>query len=478
MRTNKKVKQPTLRTFEGTKAGRIGDAKALRRAVASCLLWEDQFYESGALISERLKQLTLAVHPEDAGAIAVDAREVYKLRHAPLWVARWLASGDQHQRDVCAQLLPLIIQRPDEIAEFMALYWKEGKTPIAACVKRGLAAAFTNFNEYQLAKYDRPGAIRLRDVLFMVHAKPARTDVADKALPPLEKGRYRRGQVFRHTDDVLTRLVGDDGNKLAIPGTWENELSAGKDKKEVWEALLQQQKLGALALLRNLRNMQAVKVDEGLIREALQAMKTEWVLPFRFITAARYAPRLEKELEAAMLRCLADQPRLAGRTALIVDTSPSMWMMQVSARSELDRFEAAAALAILCREVCEDVRIYWFNNKAGEVPARSGFALRDVLASTKGDASCGSLATKLAAKDGYDRIIVLTDGQWHPESVGFGWGREQDAVEVAGKPLTDKAYMLNVASQRNAVGDKQHWHLIEGWSEAVLEFIRAEELVG
>jgi len=47
-----------------------------------------------------------------------------------------------------------VIQRADELGEFVALYWKEKKQPLSAGVKRGLARAFMKFDAYQLA-YDR-----------------------------------------------------------------------------------------------------------------------------------------------------------------------------------------------------------------------------------------------------------------------------------------------------------------------------------
>jgi len=45
-------------------------------------------------------------------------------------------------------------------------------------VKKGLATAFPKFDEYQLAKYDRGGPIKLRDVLFLSHAKPRNAEQA------------------------------------------------------------------------------------------------------------------------------------------------------------------------------------------------------------------------------------------------------------------------------------------------------------
>ena len=440
---------PRATTFEGTPAKRLTDAQALRRALVSCLLWEDQFYEDGEAIADRIKRLTLAVEPTVAANLAIEARNQFKLRHAPLWVARWLASGTAAQKGVVAPLLAQIIQRPDELTEFLALYWKDGKTPLAASVKRGLAVAFQKFNAYSLAKYNRDDAIKLRDVLFLVHAKP------------------------KDEEQAATWKLLVEG-KLPAPDTWEVQLSAGADKKATWTRLMTEGKLGALALLRNLRNMQEAKVDESVIRAALNVCDTERVLPFRFVGAARFAPRLEPELEQAMYRCVAGQPKLGGRTALIVDTSPSMWMANVSGKSQMTRFDAAAALAVLCREVCDNVAVYAFNERAYEVPARRGFALRDALAQTKGNASCGGLAVALANERGYDRVIVLTDGQWHYSRSGNVVDSEGDAHIVSPAPLTDKAYLVNVAAARNAVGSAK-WQMLDGWSEAILDYIVASE---
>jgi 60 kDa SS-A/Ro ribonucleoprotein len=44
--------------------------------------------------------------------------------------------------------LERVIQRPDELTEFLAIYWKDGRQPLSAQVKKGLARAFRKFNEY------------------------------------------------------------------------------------------------------------------------------------------------------------------------------------------------------------------------------------------------------------------------------------------------------------------------------------------
>src|ERR1700732_4930461 len=159
------------RTHEGAPARNISPQLQLRRSVLACLLWESQFYEDGVEIAGRIAELAPKVAAEKVAALAIEGRERMKLRHAPLLLVREMARHKTH-RALVSETLAQIIQRADELAEFVAIYWKDGRTPLSGQVKKGLASAFPKFDEYQLAKYDRGGAIRLRDVLFLCHAKP------------------------------------------------------------------------------------------------------------------------------------------------------------------------------------------------------------------------------------------------------------------------------------------------------------------
>lgn len=421
------------RTQEGGPAKRISPELALRRSMLACLLWESQFYEDGVAIAGRIAELVPKVAPESVAALAVEAREQMKLRHAPLLLVREMARHKTH-RALVAETLSRVVQRADELAEFVAIYWSAGKAPLSAQVKKGLAAAFTKFDEYALAKYNRPGPVKLRDVLFLSHAKPL-----DAAQAELWK-----------------RLV---EGKLDTPDTWEVALSGGADKREAWERLLRERKLGALALLRNLRNMKEAQVSERLVLDGLRTLNAARVLPFRFIAAARHAPQWEPELEQAMLRSVAEQPKLAGKTVLLVDVSGSM-DEPLSARSEMKRTDAAYGLAILLREIAEKVDVFTFSDNLVQVPARRGFALRDALERSQphGSTYLGRALDELSG--GYDRLIVITDEQAHD--------RVRDPKGAG--------YMINVASYKNGVGYGK-WTHIDGWSESVIEYIRAVEPV-
>src|SRR5690606_15580769 len=120
--------------------------------------WEDTFYEDGQSIADRIAMGVQAVPQEVAASIAIEAREQMHLRHAPLWIVREMA---RRGGSVVGDTLARVIQRADELSEFVAMYWKDGREPLSKQVKRGLAEAFGKFDEYQLAKYDRAKAVRL-----------------------------------------------------------------------------------------------------------------------------------------------------------------------------------------------------------------------------------------------------------------------------------------------------------------------------
>jgi hypothetical protein len=421
------------RTHEGAPARHISPELQLRRSVLACLLWESQFYEDGVEIAGRIAELVPKVAAEKVAALAIEAREQMKLRHAPLLLVREMARHKTHRAPV-SETLARVIQRADELAESVAIYWKDGRVPLSGQVKKGLAAAFPKFDEYQLAKYDRGGPIKLRDVLFLSHAKPRDTAQAG----------------------VWKKLI---WGRLTAPDTWEVALSSGAYKREAWERLLREQKLGALALLRNLRNMHEAGVDESLVLAALREMSTARVLPFRFLAAARHAPHWEEALEQAMLKCVAGTEKLPGKTIVLVDVSGSM-TAPLSRRSEMLRTDAAYGLAVLLREIGEKVSVFSFSNDLVEVPARRGFALRDAIDASQqhGATYLGKAVEKLNQNEKYDRLIVITDEQAHdtvPGPKGTG-------------------YVISVASYKNGVGYGK-WMHIDGWSESVIEYIRALE---
>ena len=421
----------TVANFEGVPAVHLNTEQKLRRSVLSCLLWEDEFYEDGQAIADRIAALSADVDSTVVAALAIEARENSKLRHAPLMLLCALARTGAGT-SLVSQTIVRVIQRADELTEFLTLYWRGGRKPLSKQMKKGLAAAFAKFDAYQLAKYDRDGPVKLRDVLFLVHAKPK-----DEAQAALWK------QVAERS--------------LPSPDTWEVALSGGADKRESFERLLADRKLGYLALLRNLRNMDQAGVDEALVKEAILARRgAERILPFRYVAAARAAPRFEPWLDQALAEAVLEGPVLEGRTIILVDVSGSM-AARLSAKSDLTRMDAAATLASV---VPGDVRIFSFSNEVVEVPPRRGMAGVDAV--IRSQPSQGTLLGKAVTHVNalpHERLVVVTDEQSH---------------EPVPDPKAAKAYMVNVASARNGVGYGR-WIHVDGFSEAVLGFIREHE---
>lgn len=439
MRLNTAQAIPKIYTHEGAVAKRITPTQELRRSVLSCLLWESEFYESGEDIAARILRLASEVPVERVKSLAVEARSDFHLRHVPLMLLCALA---KRNAPGLAHTIADTIQRPDEMTELLAIWAKVNgvgpdrvRTTITAQMKKGLALAFGRFNEYSLAKYDRDGPIKLRDVIRLVHPKPADADRA--AL----YGRVNR-------------------RELVAPDTWEVALSGGADKKEAFTRLLSEGSLGYLALLRNLRNMTQAGVNDALIRDAIIARKgASRVLPFRYVAAARACPQMEPALDQAMCEAISEAPRLSGRTIVMVDISPSM-NVAISAKSDLTRMVAAATLSSM---IVGDLRVFSFSNDLVEVPPRRGMAGVDAV--IRSQPSNGTLLGKALHRVNampHDRLIVITDEQ------------SQDPVP---DPVARHAYMINVASAKNGVGYGR-WTHIDGFSESVLRFIGEAEREG
>mgnify|MGYP002526441070 CR=1 FL=1 len=215
---------------------------------------EDKFYESGEDRVRRIADLVRKVQPEFVAQLAIYAREAMHLRSVPLLLLVELAQC--HRGDaLVSRAVSRTVQRADEITELLMCYqWRTGKkdlTGLSCQLRKGLAEAFNNFDEYQFAKYNRKDRkVTLRDAMLLVHPKPK-----DE----------RQKEVFRKILD----------DTLETPYTWEVELSkTGKQrfssdeerdeaKRATWQQLIGSGRLGYMAMLRNLRNMANLCIDDA-----------------------------------------------------------------------------------------------------------------------------------------------------------------------------------------------------------------------
>lgn len=421
----------TARTYEGARSPRTTNKIKLARLVLSSMLFEDTFYVDGVAHYEVVKALVPTVPVEFVENLAISARNHYNLRHIPLVLVRELARAGKLK----ASVLEAVIQRPDEMGEFLAHYWKEGKQPLSHQVRKGLAAAFCKFNEYQLAKWDKNSAtISVRDIMFLTHPKP----------------------VGEEQEALFKRVA---NNKLVTPDTWEVALSGGADKRDTFMRLINESKLGAMAFIRNLRNMVQSNVPEDLITQYGERLSVDKVLPYRFIAAAKEAPEFEGLLERMMFAACVNRPNIYGKTVILVDVSGSM-DSPMSSKSSMTYLDAASAVAVICREICPSVVTYTFSDECVCVPNRRGMAYADAI--TLSQPHSGTLLDRAIRKINsivdYDRIIVITDEQSYDEP--------SDPKGIG--------YIINIASYQNGIGNSK-WTTINGFSGAVLDYIQAYE---
>jgi 60 kDa SS-A/Ro ribonucleoprotein len=432
------------------------------------MLWEDTFYESGEDIAKRIQRLAAIVPPHDLAALAIEARQQFHLRHVPLLLLLELAKTGRGIPGLTRNTVEAVVSRADEMAELLAMYWRDGKKPVPNGLLRGLRQAALKFDTYQLNKWDRDGSVKLRDVVFVSHINFPDVErsqlianlVNRESFPEITKGGYR----------VQANLGLSGEPRYPSPETWEALIAAaGSNKaarKDIWTDLLKRNLnrehggMGYMAILRNLSNFQKDGVNCQLVEAAIEArVGASRVLPFRFIQAAKVAPLFFRSLDMALKAAIASQDGLSGTTALCVDCSGSM-QSPVSGKSQVSRFEAAAALAGC---VNGRTRLIAFGESAKEIMPIQGLGCVTALQNANvGYSTNAHLAVAIANQMNADRIILITDAQ---------------LTHVLQKPNAPNAYLINVAAYQNGVG-YERWTHIDGFSATTLDYIREIERLG
>ena len=436
----------------GMKAAKQDNISLLKRCVLANLLWENVAYIDGVSVATEIARLIPLCKAEDVYNLALEARLKQKLRHTPLFIAVHMLKYEEHKKFV-TDLLPKIITRADMITDFVALYAKENKgkiKPLASQAKRGLTECFKNFNEYQFAKYDRNAAVKLRDVLFLVHAKAP-------------EGK----------EELYSRIV---NRTLTVPDTWEVALSTGKDKKETWTRLIKDKKIGGLAMLRNIANMMKASVDKKDIELGLKSLNSSMLLPLDFWKSAKMNPEFSREIENAMLSSYTNLSKLPGKTLFIVDVSGSMGS-PTAGHSTFSRLDQACAMAMLAVNQCEESKVVITagsdgagTHKTQEIKyPKKGFDLISQL--TIDRLGGGGIFTRQCLEwcksefgEVFDRIIVFSDSQ------------DCDRFDRTPSPFGKYNYICDVSANTKGINFKGKWTAeISGWSEHFLTYIAAYE---
>ncbi|MEU9864387.1 TROVE domain-containing protein [Streptomyces sp. NPDC047971] len=449
--TRARTTSPVVST--GPARTRQGGAGVLREPKSELFLLavanfvtQQTFYESGEDRDDRFTALVrkLAVEdPEWTAALLGWLRGDAHMRTASLvgaaeYVKARLDAGVE-TGPTNRQVVASVLLRADEPGELLGYWTATYGRNIPKPVKRGVADAVRRlYSAKSLLKYDTDSkGFRFGDVLNLVHATPDpakawqgelfryaldRRHHPETAVPPASSRTLtaHRALMALPVEERRAVVVGPDGaRRLAEAGmTWEALAgwSQGPMDAAAWEAVIPS--MGAMALLRNLRNFdQAGVSDEVAARVAARISDPEAVagarqFPFRYLAAYRHAPSLRwaYPLEQALGHSLANVPALPGRTLILVDRSGSMWS-PLSDRSELNRADAAAVFGTAVAMRAADADLVEFGTGSAPVTYQAGESVLKVLGRF---GSLGGTDTTEAVRRhyrGHDRVLIVTDEQ-------------------------------------------------------------------
>lgn len=461
----------------------------------------DKYYESESTQMQKLFELMDKNDPVFIAKLAIYAREKMYLRTIPLVLAVELVkrySGD----NLVSQLLKRVIKRADEITETLAYYQvanhRQGQTKklnkLANQVKQGIRGVFESgrFDEYQYGKYNRDGEVKLRDALFLTHPKPQ--DKSQK--------------------DLFDKIV---NGTLEVPYTWETQLSdagqTGRSKKEVWEELIMSDRLGYMALLRNIRNFLKEDVSYDHINKVCDTIADRDMvlkskqLPFRFLSAYRslvapyqrwgsnplpefirnspYAGRLVEALEMAISYSVDNLPMFKGENVLVASDVSGSMMSPISPRSSINQFDIGALLCMIARAACENSVAGMFGNDFKTLDVGKSNILGNVneLYRREGEVGYSTHGYKViqyANKNPvFDRIMIFTDCQLYNDT---GYQRDSHIDEYwqkyRHKNLNAKLYLFDLAGYGNVPVRMldNNVYLIAGWSDKVFDILKRIEM--
>ena len=297
-----------IETFEGG----TGYKKSLESEWANTLfsyLYNDKFYETSEEAEKRYIDLTYQMiekyGPDFVGKASVFSRNELGMRSISALTAAILNSC---QWDSKRYFYANYFHRPDDVGEvFSAVKYLGFKNSHALI--RGAADYLSTLDEYKISKYQMKNhEYNMHDILNLTHAK---SEVIDK---------YQKGI-------------------LNSPDTWEVAISTAspEEKEYEWKRLVEEKKLGYLALIRNLRNiMNCSFATDSWVKEYLydqlvneQAIKKSLVFPYQIYTTWRVnvnysSAILDSALDEAFKLSVGNMPELSGNSLIVLDVSGSM----------------------------------------------------------------------------------------------------------------------------------------------------------
>lgn len=480
----------TIVNYENALAFPLTPEYELYAAVVTTSL-STSFYEKDTTRLDRIKKLVKKSNPEFVAKLAVYARNTMHLRSIPLVLVVELAkiySGDA----LISKMITNVIQRADEITELLAYYQLANErngvkklNRLSKQVQKGLALSFNKFDEYQFAKYNRSGVVTLKDALFLVH--PKAKDQDQQAL--------------------FDKIVNDS---LQIPYTWETELSqlgqvkyANEAEKQraftqKWEELIDSNKIGYMALMRNLRNILEANVSGSHIEKVSHYLTNENAvmhskqLPFRFLAAYRelkavnskYTSLVLDALERAVMISASNIKGFDIHTSVVIACDVSGSMQQpISPKSKILLYDIGLMLGMLMQSQCKNVVSGMFGDtwKKINMPKRSVLSNVNEYYRREGEVGYSTngylvIEDLIRQNERVDKVMLFTDVQlWNSNQTNHSFANSWNRYKAIAPQA--KLYLFDLAGYGQAPIsiEKNDVYLIAGWSDKVFDVLHALE---
>lgn len=450
------TKVPSTKTVN--KAGGIALKMSAEMELVHAVLvtfLEDKYYESGEDRKNRIISLIAMNKPQFVANLAVVARKEFHLRSVATLLLGELSKI--HRGD--SLVMETIVKATERVDDLTELASYVG-TPIPKQVKRGIRNSLFKFERYQLAKYKGEGKdISLVDLFNMVHPK------VQHATPEQAKA----------WKDLM------EGNLKSFD-TWEVELSAAKDdtaRKMALESLISENKMGYMALLRNLNNIVKYDVSEDIqaqviskLTDADEVAKSKQ-LPFRYYTAYTNVSgnkRFSNAIAMAMDLAVKNTPELSGKTLIALDESGSM---------SGDPITKGAVFCATLMKANPDADVILYSTNVREVQGGTLAPVVDIAEKIIKGHSGGGTNTSLvfqyaAAKiKRYDRIIIISDYEsWEDSNWRHVGGTQSTYNEYKKSTGTDpEIFAIDIVGHGTKDVDSPKVHHLTGWSDRLLDFV-------
>ncbi len=472
------------RTHEGG-AGYTVDPRSELFMLSVTSMWDNKYYEATDQRRERMASLVKAIEdPEWMLGFVSFLRNKANIRSMAVAVAvEYAMAGGEGSRKV----IDAAVARADEPAEILGYLFTHHGKRIKSSIKRGIGDAVRRtWNEYTALKYDgQSNTVRMADVLNLCHVKPRdetqsalfehllnrrHGHKADSPAIQLLLSKVEVSETLRNMPKDIRRKVVSAQMMKDAGWTWENLagwLPDGMDA-EAWEAAIPS--MGYFALLRNLRNFTEAGVSQTTMSSVLaqlsdlERVAKSRVLPFRFFTAYQALDGdYQRELGAALEASFANAPKFGGNTLIMVDTSGSM-----GGRPS----EQAAVLATAFRRQCESSEVFAYALDLAHISSvfKDRNVLRDIERLHEVNGQVGyathtwSNTQRAFATGKFDRVVVLTDMQDHPER-----GFNGSAAFAGNVPVY--VWDLSGHRQTNVDTSKANRFLFTGLNDKMLQLV-------